>query len=123
MSTPSILSLDFDSRVFRLTAVKKAAYCFGDRCGIEIEIQPQDIIRVRLTPRKADTDLQAIENDLRNAVLDYDLREHIAAATEGIRNLLLAQAFSEVSLIDGVGESADFRDDPLGITRDQSKHS
>jgi hypothetical protein len=43
-----------------------------------------------------------------NEVLDQELRETIAEETAGIRNLLLAQAFSKTSLIDPELETADY---------------
>jgi hypothetical protein len=34
-----------------------------------------------------------------------------------VRNLLLAQAFAQTSLLDPQGEQADYHDDPLNISR------
>jgi hypothetical protein len=43
-----------------------------------------------------------------NEVLDQELREIIAEETVGIRDLLLAQAFSKTSLIDPELETCDY---------------
>ncbi|MCA9059945.1 MAG: hypothetical protein KDA85_15665, partial [Planctomycetaceae bacterium] len=48
-------------------------------------------------------------------VLHEDLREMIAEETKVVRDILLAQAFSGLSMTDPDGETADFRKDPLGI--------
>jgi hypothetical protein len=61
----------------------------------------------------------ALEGEFRNELLDQDLRETIAEETGRVRNLLLAQAFSGLSLTDADADAADFRDDPLGIGRSQ----
>jgi His-Xaa-Ser system protein HxsD len=110
-----------DPRVYRLSAVKKAAYRLGDRCYADIEVAADESIRVRLAAKRDGVCLRTLEGDFRNELLDQELRESIAEETERVRNLLLAQAFSGVSLTDAAGESADFRDDPLGISRPQAK--
>jgi hypothetical protein len=64
-----------------------------------------------------------MEGDFRNEILDQDLRESIAEETAQVRNLLLVQAFSGLSVTDTVADTADYGDDPLGIGRSQTaKH-
>lgn len=114
--TKESASLSFDARTYRLNAVKKAAYRLGDRCVSEIEVGPGDVIQVTLSMRHAGP-LDVLVADFRSEVLDQELREVVAAETEAVRNLILAQAFSQTALLDPIGESADFREDPLGIGR------
>lgn len=109
-----------DPNVYRLSAVKKAAYRLGDRCFVDIETLPEGNIRVRLTPKSDKVPLATLEGEFRNELLDQDLREVIAEETERVRNLLLAQAFSGLALTDTVAGTADYRDDPLGIARPQA---
>ncbi len=52
-------------------------------------------------------------------VMEQELRESIALETKSVRELLLAQAFSGLALISPEMESADFRDDPLGIATNE----
>ncbi len=108
-------TLTFDPAVYRLAAIKKAAYKFGDRCNVEITTQLSSGTAVRLTPRTCDLNLDLIASDFHNEVLDQDLREAIAEETASIRSLLLAQAFSATSLVDPIGETADYQADPLRI--------
>ena len=117
--SPSQIVLCFDAQVYRLAAVKKAAYRFGDRCFAEILANVDGRIEVRLTPKSNTSALDLLEGEFRNEVLDQDLRESVAEETERVRNLLLAQAFSQVSLTDHAGESGDYRNDPLGIASSQ----
>jgi His-Xaa-Ser system protein HxsD len=112
---PSNLVLDFDTGVYRLAALKKAAYKFGDRCFIHIETTDDHRIRVTLQPKRVIDNLDHLSGEFQNEVLDQELREAVAQETEGIRNLLLAQAFSATSLLDPVGEIADDEVDPLNI--------
>src|SRR5579862_6273414 len=100
MSEISELTLEFDPKIYSLTAVKKAAYKFGDRCHVQIEKVGERQTRVTLRPKRTMENLHFLAGEFRNEVLDQDLRETVAQETEGIRNLLLAQAFSETSLLD-----------------------
>ena len=117
MNNPAakFLTFEFDSRVYRLSAVKKAAYRFGDRCCANVEVASDNCIRVQIQPRVVSESVSDLEFEFRNEVLDQELREQIAAETERIRNLILAEAFSKVSIINEAGDSADYRTDPLGI--------
>ena len=112
-----------DANVYRLSAVKKAAYRLADRCFVRVEAVADGHFQVTLTAKAGNTPLHTLEGDFRNELLDQDLRETIAEETKGVRNLILAQAFSGVSLTDAVADAADYRDDPLGIGRSQTvKH-
>jgi His-Xaa-Ser system protein HxsD len=107
--------LTFDTSVYRLNAVKKAAYRFGDRCYVQVEVLPTGQTRVTLKPKRRLENTEQLAGEFQNEVLDQELREVVAAETETVRNLILAHAFSETSLLDPTGEDADYRQDPLGI--------
>jgi His-Xaa-Ser system protein HxsD len=113
---PEVL-LRFQLSIYRLAAVKKAAYRFGGRCFIHLTPCGADEVEVRLVPKTQDADIGTLAGDCTNEVLDQELRELIAEETSAVRNLLLAQAFSATSLVDPVGETADYRTDPNGIAR------
>ena len=117
MIQPSEVILEFDTGVYRLAAVKKAAYKFGGRCHVQIEMPTENRAKVTLRPKRAEDDIRFIGGEFQNEVLDQDLREVVAEETLGVRNLLLAQAFSATSLLDPHGETADDRDDPLNVRR------
>ncbi len=112
------LTITVDPDVYRLSAVKKAAYRLGNRCYAHIELLDKNI-SLTLKPKSDNEPLSTLEGDFWNELLDQDLRESIAEQTERLRNLLMAQAFSGLSLHDTVTDTTDFRDDPLGITRSQ----
>lgn len=119
----SPLTVLFDPKVYCLTAVKKAAYRIGDRASSQIEILPDGNIQVVLTAKDRLPLSGDLLSDFRDEVLDQDLRETIGAETAQIRNILLAQAFSGVSLTDQVGETAEFESDPLNIGRNKGGDS
>jgi His-Xaa-Ser system protein HxsD len=112
----------FDTKVYRLSAVKKAAYRLGDRCHAHFESADEQSVLVILKPKRAGCSLEQLAAEFEAEVLDQDLRESVAEETSGIRNLLLAQAFSHTSLLDPQGENGDAVNDPLDIrTSDRQK--
>ena len=115
MSEPKPITIRIDLTVYRLNAVKKAAYKFGDRCSIEICSTDEHDVIVTLRPKKLLESLQQLRGEFMNEVLDQELREVVATETEAVRNLILAQAFSQTSLLDPEGETADYRAEPLTI--------
>ena len=112
------IAFTVDSRVFRLSAVKKAAYRLSDRCRARIELGPDNGIQVWLRAKSEDLSPEVLEGDFRNELLDQELREEIAEETERVRNLILAHAFSGLPMTDT--DDADYRNDPLGIGRSQA---
>lgn len=98
------LVLSFDAEAFSLLAVQKACYRFTNVASFEVALEHKGAaasISVTATPlaEKSDEDLVRLEHRLRNEVLDQQLREQIRAQTEGVRNLILAHAFSKSGLI------------------------
>jgi His-Xaa-Ser system protein HxsD len=93
------LVVTFPRDVYSVDAVKRAAYRLSDRLSCAISLHDGDI-RCALTPltRSGLEDCNALVARLRNEVLDQDLRERIAAETVGIRNVVLAYAFSATGL-------------------------
>ena len=98
----------FDGNVYRMTAVKKAAYKYGGIFHILIE-QADGSAVVSLRPTSSNADPEEAIGKFCNEVLDQELREQIAAETNGVRDLLLAQAFSKTSLIDSELETSDYK--------------
>ncbi|SLM48460.1 conserved protein of unknown function [Nitrospira japonica] len=94
-------TLTFDKNVYSVTAVKQAAYRYLDRFTTDITTEA-DEIRCSLTFKATVTEenAQRLINEFKNEVLDQDLRERLKAETEGVRNLILAHAFSKTGLID-----------------------
>lgn len=99
--------VEFDRNVYRLSAVKKAAYKYGGLFHIVID-ETEKATVVSLNPTAACQDSEDAAGQFCNEVLDQELREEIATETKGIRDLLLAHAFSKTSLIDSEMETADY---------------
>jgi His-Xaa-Ser system protein HxsD len=114
-TTAREIVVELDTRVYRLGAIKKAAYRFGDRCHVRVEPVPGGTgVRVVLRAKRVLDNPAFLAGEFQNDVLDQDLREMVAEETEAVRNLILAHAFSATSLLDADGDAADYHGDPLG---------
>src|SRR4051794_27596687 len=82
-------------------AVFRACYQFTDRCFLFLDLE-DDAIIVEFRKRHASTDLNEIVGSFANELINQKVRADIARETQGIRELIVAQAFS----------GADFRDRP-----------
>jgi His-Xaa-Ser system protein HxsD len=112
-STP--VSIDIDLAIYRLNAVKKSAYRFGDRCHISISDIAPNRVQVQLKAKRILDNIDFLVGEFRNELLDQELREVVAAETRPIRDLLLAQAFSATSLLNPAADQAELHEDPLQI--------
>ena len=91
------LQLSFDNFVFGHEVIKRALYRFSDRCSCEIASgESHTTVTVFPFPSEVQSVLEA---DIRNEILDQDLRASIALETQHVRNLILANAFSKSNLI------------------------
>ena len=92
--------ITFDSKVYSLIAVKKAAYKFLDRFSAQISIEDATINCLLTFSPSIDQDagLRLVE-DFSKEILDQDLRETLKTETEAVRNLILAYAFSKTAMV------------------------
>ena len=92
--------LRFDDRVFSLPAVKKSAYKYINSFTADIKLEENEIVCALTfaSPANEERASRLIE-DFKKEVLDQDLREHIRAETEPIRNLIFALAFSKTGIV------------------------
>jgi len=93
------ISITFDSRVYSLIAVKKAAYRFLNKFAADIAINGDAIVCLLGFSDSSPEEVRpAIVDDFRKEVLDQDLRERVKSETEAVRNLILAYAFSKTGI-------------------------
>lgn len=122
MSNPHNAEIIFhvDLAVYRLTALKKTAYRFSDRCAIQLRRIESSVAEVTLKCLDTAEDVDKTTDAFWIDLLDQELREQLADETQGIRSLLLAQAFSSVSLTDPESETLNYDSDPLEFGRPDS---
>ncbi|MBX3220104.1 MAG: His-Xaa-Ser system protein HxsD [Labilithrix sp.] len=95
------IRVTLDLRVYRLTAIKKAAYRVADRCTAMLQSPSEHELPVLFTfkagasKESAITSVRAFYQEL----LDQELREEVAEETGPMRALILAHAFSKTDLI------------------------
>jgi His-Xaa-Ser system protein HxsD len=97
------LVVNFDDRVYSLDSIKKAAYRFIDKFSVDFNLAKQTICcTLNFSANITSEAASLILDNFKREVLDQDLRGRIAIETEGVRNLILAHAFSKTSLVTDV---------------------
>jgi His-Xaa-Ser system protein HxsD len=88
-------------------ALLKTCYWFSRDYVCEVQNQSEFIANVLLHPRSVTPEFNpsSIRDTFLTSALDFALREKIEAKTSGIRDLLLAKAFSESGVLE---------DEPMG---------
>ena len=93
-------TVEFDSRVLNLTAIKKAAYKYLNAFVCDISMQKHAVRCVLgFSASMSEEACTQMADDFKKEVLDQDLRERLKAETESVRNLILAHAFSRTGII------------------------
>ena len=94
--------------VYGLEAIFRSCYWLTDRCYVYLGPPSNGVIEVTLVSksgRPIDTD--ELTWDFLNDLVDQHLRVHIHEETHAIREMIVAQAFAEVDLIDDRGNPVD----------------
>ncbi len=74
-------TVELDPSVYRLEAIKKAAYKFGDRCFVQIDTDANGRVAVTLKAKRVlMDDVEQLAGEFRNEVLDQELREVVELA-------------------------------------------
>ncbi|WP_394826103.1 His-Xaa-Ser system protein HxsD [Pendulispora albinea] len=92
-------TLDF--RSYRLSAIKKAAYRFADRCTVILGAPAENGVDVTIAfkPGMSEPLAREVLRQLFQELLDQELREAIAEEIAPVRTLILAHAFSKTNLV------------------------
>jgi His-Xaa-Ser system protein HxsD len=96
------LAVEFDAGVQSLGALQAAAYRLIGTATCQID-QVSDRFVCRLTlvnnsTKKMSSDSETLRTHFLNLVTDENLRERIAARTEGVRNAILSLAFGSLQI-------------------------
>jgi His-Xaa-Ser system protein HxsD len=94
------VDLVLDLRVYRLAAVKKTAYRLAARCTAALGDVTETSVAVRLTFSSPVAEAKALEvaRAFLQDLLDQELREQLAVEAAPLRALILAHAYSRISL-------------------------
>lgn len=90
-----------NTSIYSLNAIKKVCYQFSSNFSVKLEKLDLENVKITfsLTEPIDGKQKEKIVNAFHQALLDQDLRETVFNETEGIRNLILAHAFSKTTLI------------------------
>ena len=110
----SHIAVPIDLTVYSLAAAMRAGYKLTDRCFVFIEREADNRAQIYLIGRLPTSDVATLAFELRNELLDQQLRCQLEEQFKDVRTLIVAQAFSEGNLIDSNADDGDYRSDPLG---------
>ena len=79
-----------DLRCHPLRVIYRTCYALTDRAYLWLEWDEPDGIVVAITRKNAADDLQVMLGDFANALVDFSLRDQIAAETSEVRNALVS---------------------------------
>jgi His-Xaa-Ser system protein HxsD len=108
--------VEVDLAIISAEALLKTSYWFSRDFVCEIRNRNDRLAEVCLTPRSpmSASDLASAKDAFNTSAIDFALREKIEAKTSGLRDLLLAKAFSESGVLE---------DQPAGVFGDTIEES
>jgi His-Xaa-Ser system protein HxsD len=112
------LTMHVDVVVYPIEVVLRACHTFTNRCYVFPRTVGEGTVAIDFVPRdSSQTSLCELAGAFTNILLDFRLRDIIAAETSAIRELLVTQAFCEADLLDRRQSESDEYGDPRGIVR------
>jgi len=98
----SCVVVEINLAIINTEALLKTCYWFSRDFVCEINNRDEKLAEVSLTPRSpmSASDLSSAKESFSTSAMDFALREKIEAKTSGIRDLLLAKAFSESGVLE-----------------------
>lgn len=118
-------TLSVDKKVYSKSAVLKVCYWFSEDLYFQVREDDNHLsIAVRLreaTPTLKRPSVKKIDEwmpDILNALVDSQLREEIQAETAGIRELIIAKAFAESGILEGLPPGT--FEDPVDTAQSES---
>jgi His-Xaa-Ser system protein HxsD len=103
------LAMTIELAVYPLDVVLRACHTLTARCFVFSRLSGSGTVLVTFAPREAGEALDELAGEFSNALLDHCLRARIAAETQAVRDLLVAQAFCEADLLDRDDSESDER--------------
>jgi His-Xaa-Ser system protein HxsD len=111
------MTITVDLTIYPIELVLRTCHVFTARCHVLPRATESNRLAIDFTPRDESDSLRDLAGEFANALLDFRLRAIIAAETQTIRELLVAQAFCEADLLDRSDSESDEYEDPRGIVQ------
>lgn len=117
----SLISVEIDTSIYDLNTIFRAVYNFTDRCYIFLArvYEAPERVSVTLAAKRPIADLRPLVGELCNELVDHQIRIALEREVGPLRELIVAQAFSEGNLLDVQRDEGDYERDPLGIGSDR----
>jgi His-Xaa-Ser system protein HxsD len=90
--------LTVELQLYGQEGLLRACYAFTDRCFIFLREAGPSKVTVVFRKRKSAKTLDALVEEFANELIDQSLRAQLAAETQNVRQLIVAQAFGESDL-------------------------
>lgn len=101
--------------IYSVDVLHKCFYWYTAEFAVDIEVQADDMVLVRLCPKNKDLTSDehgALVNRIKTDLIDFKARDIITKETRNIRDLLVAKAFAHSDQFDS--KPAGNVSDPLG---------
>lgn len=94
----ALASITVDPSVYETDTIFRAAYWFTDRYFVYLRRSADNQIRVELRAKEGSgADLDRACAEFCNSLIDFRVRQMVAAETAGVREALVTKAFSETA--------------------------
>jgi len=121
----AIAILSIDRKIYSKSAILKVCYWFSEDLYFQVtEEENHFSMTVRLREATPTLDRPSVKKldewlpDILNALVDAQLREEIQVETAGIRELIIAKAFAESGILEGLPPGT--FEDPVETTQPES---
>ncbi len=110
------IAVDVDERLYSLDALFRTCYKFTDIAYLYLRREAEGKVRAYIVPKDKNSDLPTLAGQFCNELLDHQVRTLVSAESGKIRELIIAQAFSEGNLLEEASDrEGDYGSDRLGI--------
>ena len=98
------LRLALSTDIYSIGAILRSCYWLTDRCYVHLAPRSEGQVEVTLLAKSGEGDeTSSIGWELLNSLVDNQLRISIQQETSAVREMIVAQAFSDVDVIDDRG--------------------
>jgi len=92
------LRLSIDTKLYPETCIFRTCYLFTDRAYVYMRSEQPDEVIVEFRAKQNSFDLTSVIGDFGNELINQRIRLDLAKETQKIREMIVAQAFSEADL-------------------------
>jgi His-Xaa-Ser system protein HxsD len=108
--------LTVDTAIYSTDAVLKTCYLFLDQCYFFLSSSGSEETKIDVYATQIhDSDMESVLGQFANQLTLQEVRQKVAAETQVIREIIVAQALTEGDVLDHSAMEADYNFDPQKI--------